>query len=368
MQELGRALGDQGIESVRIVTVRCDYPRVVGRNALLGSHGGGAAAPAAVLRTRDGAVGWGLVDAVPADPSSLVGRRLADLIQPDTGVIDPSAMWADFALHDLAGVVCGVPVHVLLGAQGTTSVPVYDASVYFDDLDAGPEQDPVRAVIADVEAGWEAGHRSFKLKIGRGYSWMPPEDGMRRDIAVTRGVAEAFPGARLLVDANNGYTVGGFIDYLEAVSDVDLFWVEEPFQEHRNGLIRLKERLARDRPATLIADGEHRPEVSQMRELAIEGLVDVLLMDAVEFGLTRWRALVRELGDAPARFSPHAWGLPVKTAYAAHMAAGFPRVPVVEGVPGTSADADLTGYRVVDGVVSVPDAPGFGMELLRPVP
>lgn len=42
------------------------------------------------------------------------------------------------------------------------------------------------------------GYRSFKLKIGRGGKWMPFEEGLKRDIEVTRMVREFFPKAKFL--------------------------------------------------------------------------------------------------------------------------------------------------------------------------
>jgi D-galactarolactone cycloisomerase len=59
--------------------------------------------------------------------------------------------------------------------------------------------------------------------------------------------------------------------------------------------------------------------------------------------------------------SPHAWGRPLKTLYAAHLAAGLGNVDVVEGVPGTTDGVDLP--PVVDGVLTLTDRPGFGLDL-----
>ena len=53
-----------------------------------------------------------------------------------------------------------------------------------------------------VQAGWDAGHRAFKIKIGRGNKWMEKRAGLKRDIEVIRAVREQIGSdARLMVDA-----------------------------------------------------------------------------------------------------------------------------------------------------------------------
>lgn len=354
----------QILVSVEIIEVVTRYPRTIGRNAFLGGHGAGPTAPAVILGTDGGAYGWGIVGTIPDNPSGLVGRCVDELFDPAIGVIDNTALWADVALHDLVGVLRGQPVYQMLGARGTRDIPVYDASIYFDDLD--PELDPrgIDAILENVLDGWDDGYRAFKLKIGRGYRCMPEANGLDRDVEVTRIVHDAFPEARLLVDGNNGFTVEGFLRYLDRVCDVGLFWVEEPFHEHREGLQQLRRRLDATCSGTLIADGEYQPVVDDLVRYARDGLLDVLLMDVIDYGLTAWRRLSASLEGSRIQSSPHTWGLPLKTVYAAHLAAGLPGVIMVEAVRGKTVGVDTSRYAVVDGVLKVPDDPGFGI----PVP
>ena len=53
--------------------------------------------------------------------------------------------------------------------------------------------------------------------------------GLQRDIDVTRAIAKQFPDIEILVDGNNGFTVDQFIQYLDGIGDIPLFWIEEPF-------------------------------------------------------------------------------------------------------------------------------------------
>lgn len=366
-------LEDHRLARIDPVVLGTRYPRTVGRNARLGSHGPGPDAAAVRLTTDTGATGWGLVDG-PLDRAldgarALLGRSVGDLIDPDVGVTD-EALVLDLALHDLAGHLLGVPVWRMLGGRGTSAEPAgaavscYDGAIYFDDLDPDDAPRGVAAVLAEVEHDRALGHRAFKLKIGRGSVWMPPDEGLARDVEVTRAVAAAHPDCRVLVDANDGYAPEGFLRYLDGVAgDVDLFWVEEPFAEHEEGLRVLREGLERHGATTLIADGEHDPDVGRVRALAEAGLLDVLLMDVLSYGFTPWRRLLRELEGGRVLASPHAWGLPVKTLYAAQLAAGAGGVLTVEGVPGETLGADTSAYRLEEGRLHLPEEPGFGIPL-----
>lgn len=358
---------DPIVTGLELGALATHYPRTVGRHARLGSHGSGGESRIAVLRTDDGRTGWGLVEgglveggAMPVD--SVVGRALSELVDDD-GVRDPAHLPLDIALHDLLGVVRDQPVHALLGGRGPKRVEVYDGAIYFDDLDPDDAPRGVDVLLQECRADHALGHRGFKLKIGRGNRWMERAAGDRRDVVVTRTVRDAFPDARILVDANDGYDLDGFRRYLDAVADVGLYWVEEPFADDADDLAALRAHLDALAPGTRIAEGETRPDVDALLPVAESGAIDVLLMDVMSFGITRWRRLMPRLRAAGVAASPHAWGRPLKTLYAAQLAAGLGGIEIVEGVPGHTDGVDDRGYRFADGAVTVPDRPGFGLPL-----
>ncbi|MFC1716340.1 enolase C-terminal domain-like protein, partial [Candidatus Poribacteria bacterium] len=194
--------------------------------------------------------------------------------------------------------------------------------------------------------------------------WMEPEDGLQRDIDVIRAINEGFPDCRILVDANDAYTCDDMIRYMDAVADCDIYWIEEPFRENRDDLIKLKEFLASRCPDTLVVDGESRPDVDFLLELGREKLLDALQMDISGLGFTPWRRTMPRLIEAGVLSAPHTWGDPLKVNYSAHLAAGLGNVLMLEGIPSTTHGADLSLYRLEEGILHVPkDAPGFGMKL-----
>ncbi len=354
---------DVAVAAVRTAKLRTRYLRTVGRNARLGHHGDGGETSIAIIEATDGSVGWGVFEGAGGDPAAVIGRPVAELIDPATGVTDRSLHWLDIALHDLAGVLLDLPVYRMLGGAGATTVEVYDGAIYFDDLD--PEESPrgIQAALANCAADAATGHRSFKLKIGRGNIWMDRAAGDQRDREVTRAVREAYPDAKILVDANDGYDLAGFTKYLEGVADCDLYWVEEPFADDADDLAGLRKALNELSPTTRIADGEFHPDLDQLLPIAAAGHLDVMLMDVISYGLTRWRAIMPELVRIGVAASPHAWGRPLKTLYAAQFAAGLGNIAIVEGVPGSTDGVDPSPYAFTDGHVTVPERPGFGLPL-----
>jgi len=389
-------LHDHRLASVVLSRVDSRYPRTIGCNARLGSHGSGTENHIVTVGTDSGASGWGLIkvklkaggsirhamqaagidaptgrrffDLFEPDKAGiegLVGRRLGDLFDPEVGVIDDAALPLDFALHDLAGRLLGAPVHQLLGGHGERSVACYDGAIYFDDLQPSDDPRGIDAVLQNCASDFALGYRAFKLKIGRGSRWMDAADGQRRDIAVTRAVRNAYPDCRILVDANNSYSGAGFLTYMDGVVDCDLFWVEEPFVEAEADLAVLRSYLDQAGARTLIADGEgSESDDARLLEIASKGLIDVIQFNIVDYGLTAWRRIMPMLRQFDVRASPHTWGCPINTMYAAQVARGLGNVIAVEGIPGCTIGVDLSRYVLSEGLLSVPDDPGFGMSLI----
>lgn len=368
---MGADLDDQVIASVASERFQNRYPRLIGRNARLPHHGRGPLSTFLTIETTTGAQGWGPAGGSTDGLDRFLGRRVGDLFAPEVGLTDATAVTLDLALHDLAGQILGVPVHRMLGGLGPEQTAVYDGGIYFSDLDRpdldrpdreGGDQGSVSAVLADCAGDAADGFTAFKLKIGRGHRWTGHEEGMARDIAVTRAVRQAYPDAMLLVDANDGYTLTDTLHYLDSTQACDLFWIEEPFVENRDDLSELRRWRDAAGSGILLADGETAPDVPELLWLAGDGLIDVLLMDVIGFGFSAWRRLMPRLRELGVRSSPHAWGELPKTFAAAQLARGLGNVIAIEGVPGSVQGLDAAGYRFDGHTLAASDAAGFGLQ------
>ncbi len=79
----------------------------------------------------------------------------------------------------------------------------------------------------------------------------------------------------------------------------------------------------------------------QLLDLARDKLLDVLIMDVVGLGFTAWRRLMPALIERNVLAAPHTWGDPLKTRYAAHLAAGLGNVlHASKAWPGENASVD----------------------------
>lgn len=357
------------IKSVGFGDVRMQYPRFVGKNARLDVHGYGPRIGICTITTDKGAMGWASLRGGRNEAqrlvSELVGKKLSDVFHVDTGITDDRYLPFDIALHDLAGVALNKPVYALLGRDTPFTTKYYSGMIYFDDLEPTHAPGGINQVLENCRYDYDYGYRQFKLKIGRGHRWMAQKDGLARDIEVTKRVAEAFPDCEILVDGNNGFTVSEFTEYLEGIGDTPLFWIEEPFHETVEDYRQLRDWMAKANIKSLLAEGEADPDPALLEELMQQKLMDVHISDIEGLGFTNWRRLMPSLVRHGVQASPHAWGSLLKTFYTAHMAGGLGNTVTIEGVTSTSDDVDLSGYTIKDGKLVPPDAPGFGLTLLR---
>ena len=358
---------DVRITRIEAAVLRGDRGRIVGRNARKGVHGQRATDPVVRLHTDAGITGWGWSRAKKDSKTvrNLLGKRLSDVFEPAIGTHE-AFLALDFPLWDLAGRVLGQPVHALLGDAGSHPVPAYDGSIYFDDLDPETGKDRgIGPVLDAVAKGLERGFRAFKVKIGRGNKWMERKAGAARDVEVLRAIRGRIgPKARLLVDANNGYTPEGARDFMHRVRDLDLTWFEEPFPETKDACVAFRAFLRDGGYAALLADGEGSSRnVEAFTEIVRAGGIDVVQFDLRGYTLTRWRDYVTVLVETGTTSAPHNWGSHLSGFYIAQFARGCGHFACGEVDTMTMPAVGSKGYRLADGVMTVPDAPGFGLDL-----
>ena len=322
---------------------------------------------------RDGRPGWGEAWHTPAaDHATIASRPAPRLLGQDPQQIGRlwqemrevagGAMGAvaavDMALHDLAARLRGIPVSTLLGGALRDRVPAYASGPFFK-----PGGHPYRDFEREVEGYLRAGFKAIKLRSG-----FAPAD----DAAVVNAVRRLMgPDGTLMLDFNQSYAPRAALAAVSPMREAGLLWVEEPtvpgdLQGYRmlSGLMT---------PA--LAGGETFTDARAFRPFLEAGCMDVLQPDiAVCGGLTgvgRVAALA-ELYDRPV--VPHVWGGIVNFQAALHLTATLPAqrsgaaaggYPFLEFDAGPNPLLDLCGRPIVngDGTVTVPDAPGFGIDL-----
>ena len=358
------------IDRVEYGTVNFQRPRPVGRNARIGLHSQYKKETYLKLYTDQGATGWGICryndEEKETLAQSVVGKTVDQLILPSEGLAEGVDHEFDLPLHDLAGIILNQPVYKMLGEKGPKAKEIYSGMIYFDEMD--PEDNPagIEKVMENCKWDYKYGYRQLKAKIGRSGRWYPHDEGLAMDIRIIKMIYEEFGDeVGILVDANDMYSLQDTIDFLEGVEGVPIYWMEEPFVENLEEGRKLKDwMMANGREDTFYADGERNPDFDVCLQLAREDKLDVFLPDVRSYGFSSWRKLMPSLKKMNLLTSPHAWGSPLKTNYAAHLSAGLGNVCTIEGVTSQSDDIDFGNYTIVDGKLRVSDDPGFGMKLL----
>ncbi|HET6883643.1 MAG TPA: enolase C-terminal domain-like protein [Pirellulales bacterium] len=338
--------------------------KLAGKNARLDVHGDRGHDRMLRIYTNLGLEGVGNCAISKEAAAELLGKNPLDFYQPAMRrVVGPFGA-GTMPLWDLAGKLLKKPAYELLGGEGTVNVPVYDGSIYFADLlpqYAGRWADRFRD---EIDMGLKLGHRAFKIKIGRGFKWMPRAEGDRRDLEVVKLIRQhAGPEVLLGVDANNGYDLAGAKRLLDELGDVKLAFVEELFPETVDECLALKA-FIRDRGwGTLVADGETQHELAAYQPFAEAGAIDVFQGDMNHFGIDGILAEAVMAKPHGGRIAPHNWGSLVGFFMESHVGRAVTNFYRAEHDPLASNVLVADSYQNDEGMVSVSDAPGFGLSI-----
>ncbi len=251
----------------------------------------------------------------------------------------------DLALWDLLGKVRGEPVYNLIGGRTRETVELYCT---------GPAPDAVKAL-----GFWGA-------KVPLPHSHFDGEAGLEANVAFLAAHRQSVgPGFPLMVDCYMSLTVPYAIRLAEACRDLDIYWWEEVLSpEDVEGFRQLRQA----HPTLKWTTGEHEYTRYGMRRLIEERTLDVLQPDVMWVGgMTELLRIAAHASVYDLPVIPHGSG-----PYSYHFVATQSGPPLCEYV---AASPDGRSIRPVfgdlfvgeplpeNGVIAIPDAPGFGMEL-----
>jgi len=338
--------------------------KYIGKNAIREDHGQESLDRMARLYTNVGveAVGrcWvsndqliALLGTNPFKDFDLASRHIASPLGRRTMV-----------LWDLAGKLLKQPVYRLLGGEKPGKVPVYDGSIYFSDLLPDYAQRWQDRFSAEIDIGLREGHRAFKIKIGRGNMWMDRAAGDERDVAVLETIRKHVGKDVILgVDANNGYDLRGIKRFVERTEHLDLAFLEEPFPEQVAPCLELKQFMADKGLKTLLADGEGVNDLAVYRPFVEARALDVLQGSMNGFGIEGILAMAAMAQPHGILVAPHNWSSLPGLYQQVQVGLVIPNFYRAEHDPLESDVLVAEGYKIEDGLCSVPDAPGFGLAI-----
>jgi L-alanine-DL-glutamate epimerase-like enolase superfamily enzyme len=249
----------------------------------------------------------------------------------------------DLALHDLLARRSERPVADLLGGIANAWLPLYKAIGFGS----------AEYVVAEAEGLWEIGIRRFKLKVG---------EGTRHDLAKLSALRERFGfEAEIVLDGNGGYAPQEAVRLLRHAEPFGVTYIEQPVPgDDLEGLA-----FVRANGGVPVMADESLHTLRDAHRLICMGAVDLFGIKLIKTGglwpARQIAALAEACGVACVVISPFDTQLGI--AAAAHLAATFPQPLHAQGL-GTflvaSGEAQRQ-LRVVDGMLEVPAAAGFGV-------
>jgi L-alanine-DL-glutamate epimerase-like enolase superfamily enzyme len=193
---------------------------------------------------------------------------------------------------------------------------------------------------------------------------MDREAGDARDMAVIETIRKhAGDDVLLAVDANNGYDLAGAKRFLERTAGLRLAFFEEPFPEQVEPCLELKRFMAEHDLKTLLADGEGQQELAAYQPFIEAKAIDVLQGDMNSFGIEGILAKGAMAEPQGILVAPHNWGSLLGFYQQLTVGLALPNFYRAEHDPLTTDVLTAEGYRIEDGVCSVPDTPGFGLAI-----
>lgn len=242
-------------------------------------------------------------------------------------------------------------LHERLKLLEDVGYPAYTTSVGW----FGYDEDKIRRLCREALAeGWT----HFKLKVGG-----TPEDDLRRGLIVREEIG---PANRLMVDANQKWGVLEAIDRTIALSQLDLWWMEEPTSPDD---ILGHARIRREASPVRIATGEHCHNRVMFKQLMQANAIDVCQIDSCRVaGVNENIAILLLAAKFGVVVCPHAGGVGL-CEYVQHLSMfDYLRVSksmedrVIEYVDHLH-EHFVTPVVIRGGRYIVPQTPGYSIEI-----
>ncbi|RTL55268.1 MAG: mandelate racemase/muconate lactonizing enzyme family protein [Bradyrhizobiaceae bacterium] len=245
----------------------------------------------------------------------------------------------DTALWDIAAKKAGMPLVNLLGGAFTGELEVYASLMRY-----GNCEDVARITKQAVDRGY----RFIKL-----HEITIPE--------IKAAVEAAGPDARVMLDVNCPWSVAEALRYDRELEPLNLLWFEEPVWPPENyiGLAQVRA-TGRHR----IAAGENAGSLHDFFAMIEAGAIDIAQPDVAKTGGVTELLKIAALCEAHGiEFVPHCALFGPGQIATMHINAAVRTTPILERLY-CDFEAELFGglNLPVQGKVSVPTAPGLGLE------
>lgn len=269
------------------------------------------------------------------------------------------------ALYDIAGKALGVPIYQLLGGKYRDDIRLYA------DCHAGEEHSPASYAEKALEV-LAKGYNAVKFDVDRVspgkkdfFNWTLSAAEMTHIISLIQGTREAIGyEVDLAIDCHGQFDMGSAITLAKAVEPLRLMWLEEPIPAENIAALA----QVRASTSTLICTGENQYTRWGFRELFERQAVDVIMPDLAKAGGIAEAKRIADMADTYyIPMAPHNVSSPLGMMASCHVCAAIPNFLVLEfhgrEIPWWEDLCAGDKPFVHDGVMTVSDRPGIGVEL-----
>lgn len=346
-------------------TFKGKRPKYVGKNSGLDDHTQYGRDRGILVFTNNGLIGIGTYWGDKTSLQSFLGKSLLDWFNAEEKkFVLGEGNRGTMAFWDLLGQHHKKPLWQLLGTSKREKVPLYDGTIYFQDLLPQFADNYMDQFKKEFDMGREAGHDFFKMKVGRGAKWMEKEPGYQRDIEVLAACREYVgPDIKIGVDANNGMDLESSKQMLNDLPDFGFEFVEEMFPEEVTLTLELKNFIKDNGWDTLVADFESQKEVEAFLPFMEAGCIDVMQGDMNQFGIEGIIAEAAIGKPYGAKVAPHNWGSILGYYCQLHLGKVIDNWYHAEQDALSLGSITPLGFEVKDGYTTVSEAPGLGLKV-----
>lgn len=293
----------------------------------------------------------------PFDIEAVVGGMIRDQYQGGSTVMTAISS-VEIAMWDLIGKATRQPVYRLIGGRARPTLSAYANGWYGGCETPGDFASRARQVTS-------LGYRALKFDPFRTAWKQLDREEEDHAVAVVEAVSGAVgPDVGLMVEIHGRLGVSDAVRFIDRLAGHRIVWCEEPVAPESVELLR----EVKERTRLPISSGERLYALADFARLINLRAADVVQMDVAHCGgIAAAKKIAAMAAAQDIGISPHCSIGPVALAAALHVAWSTPNMLMLESFAEFDVDwrNDLVGgwNPLRHGELSLPDAPGLGLDL-----
>ena len=269
------------------------------------------------------------------------------------------------ALWDVIGKALGEPVYKLLSDDPEVSnkVEIYASGGVSHAWYENGEQDLIQEALQYKAAGYT----TFKFRNGT--SWLYSGMDMKEYLLILSNLRSAVGSDFRLVIEKFPWPFEVIVNELcPVLEDIGFYWYEEPIEPENPASLDQHLAIGEAMPSVMVSGGESWWNRWQVRPYVSSGAMNIIQTDANLTGISEGWYIGQTIHEFGQYYCPHNWVGGLTTIANIHLVAGVPCGHMCElnqTYNPLKWEIFKDPYPIENGVLTIPDRPGFGVELIE---